>query len=93
MEHEKRLTLLRKQELKGADYMKIEKNRKEIEKLESRITVASQAIETTSSEIVRSREAELYPQLLELVRGSVLLYTMFLGFPLLNPLPFLLAMV
>ncbi|XXG40328.1 hypothetical protein AAC387_Pa01g1073 [Persea americana] len=74
MEHEKRLTLLRKQELKGADYMKIEKNRKEIEKLESRITVASQAIETTSSEIVRSREAELYPQLLELVRGLMCMW-------------------
>lgn len=69
MKHEKRVALLRKQEMKGADYMKIEKNKKEIEKLESRLTVASQAIQTTSSEIIRLREAELYAQLLELVKG------------------------
>lgn len=65
------MSQLRKQEIKGGDYMKIEKNKKEIEKLESRMMVASQAMETTSSEIIRLREFELYPQLLELVKGSV----------------------
>lgn len=80
MELEKRVTLLRKQELNGADYLKIEKNRKEIEKLESGITVASQAIDTTSSEIVRLREEELYQKLIELVRGQFSYIPHLLGF-------------
>lgn len=62
---------LRKQELKGADYIKIDKSKKDIEKLESMMTVATQAIETTSAEIIRVREIELYPQLIELVKGLV----------------------
>ncbi|XP_058090929.1 protein ALTERED PHOSPHATE STARVATION RESPONSE 1 [Magnolia sinica] len=69
MEHEKRAALLRKQQARGGDYVKIEKSRKEIEKLESRMMVSSQAIETTSDEIIRLREAELHPQLLELAKG------------------------
>lgn len=52
--------------------MKTEKAKKEVEKLESRMMVASQAIETTSAEIIKLRESELYPQLIELVKGSVL---------------------
>lgn len=51
--------------------MKTEKAKKEVEKLESRMMVASQAIETTSAEIIKLRESELYPQLIELVKGSV----------------------
>lgn len=74
MEHEKRVKLLRKQEAKGADYVKVEKNRREIERLESKMLVASQAMETTSSEIIRLRESELFPQLLELAKGSVCIY-------------------
>ncbi|KAI3886259.1 hypothetical protein MKX03_007979 [Papaver bracteatum] len=74
IEHEKRVSQLRKQEIKGGDYMKIEKNKKEIEKLESRMMVASQAMETTSSEIIRLREFELYPQLLELVKGLMIMW-------------------
>ncbi|KAF6170806.1 hypothetical protein GIB67_015758 [Kingdonia uniflora] len=72
IEHEKRESQLRKQEARGSDYLKTEKNKKEIEKLESRMMVASQAIETTSTEIIRVREVELYPQLLDLVKGSVI---------------------
>lgn len=74
IEHEKRVSQLRKQEIKGGDYMKIEKNKKEIQKLESRMMVASQAMETTSSEIIRLREFELYPQLLELVKGLMIMW-------------------
>ncbi|XP_068640257.1 protein ALTERED PHOSPHATE STARVATION RESPONSE 1-like [Aristolochia californica] len=74
IEHQKRVTLLRKQEAKGADYIKIEKNKKEIEKLESRLMVASQAMESTSDEIIRLREAELYPQLLELAKGLMVMW-------------------
>ncbi|KAK9071451.1 hypothetical protein SSX86_010020 [Deinandra increscens subsp. villosa] len=69
MEHAKRVEQLRKMELKRADYMKTEKAKKEVEKLESRMMVSSQAIESTSDEIVKLREEELYPQLLELVKG------------------------
>ncbi|KAJ8499143.1 hypothetical protein OPV22_009695 [Ensete ventricosum] len=68
-EHEKRMSLLRKQEAKGADYVKVEKNKMEIERLESKMMVATQAIETTTSAIIKLRESELFPQLLELVTG------------------------
>lgn len=62
---------LRKLEAKRADYLKTEKTRKELEKLESQLMVSSQAIETISAEIIKIRETELYPQLLELVKGLV----------------------
>ncbi|KAM0067797.1 hypothetical protein Hdeb2414_s0002g00065521 [Helianthus debilis subsp. tardiflorus] len=69
IEHAKRVEQLRKMELKRADYMKTEKAKKEVEKLESIMMVSSQAIESTSDEIVKLREEELYPQLVELVKG------------------------
>ncbi|RRT45545.1 hypothetical protein B296_00055064, partial [Ensete ventricosum] len=68
-EHEKRVALLRKQEVRGVDYIKMEKNKMEIERLESKMMVASQAVETTTSEIIKLRESELFPQLLELLTG------------------------
>ncbi|XP_057783990.1 protein ALTERED PHOSPHATE STARVATION RESPONSE 1 [Salvia miltiorrhiza] len=69
IEHEKRAAALRKLEMKNADYIKTEKAKKEVEKLESQMMVAVQAIETTSTEIIKLRESELYPQLLQLVKG------------------------
>ncbi|KAK9129447.1 hypothetical protein Sjap_009934 [Stephania japonica] len=69
IEHGKKVGQLRKQEVKGGDYVKTEKNKKEIERLEALMVVASQAMQTTSAEIIRLRETELYPQLLELVKG------------------------
>lgn len=73
MEHEKRVSTLKKLEMKrAADYVKTEKTKKEVEKLESQMMVSSQAIETTSAEIIKIRDTELYPQLLELVKGLVL---------------------
>lgn len=68
-EHDKKVSLFRKQEVKGVDYLKMEKNKMEIESLESKMLVANQSIETTTSEIIRLRESELFPQLLELVAG------------------------
>lgn len=62
---------MRKLEVKRADYVKTEKTKKEVERLESQLMVASQAIETTSTEIIKLRETELYPQLLDLVEGLV----------------------
>lgn len=69
MEHEKKMALLRKVEMKRSDYVKTEKTKKEVEKLESQMMVASQAIDSTSAEINKLREVELYPQLIELVKG------------------------
>ncbi|KAK6922575.1 protein of unknown function DUF632 [Dillenia turbinata] len=65
---------LRKLELKRADYVKTEKIKKEVEKLELRMIVASQAIGTTSTEIIKPRETELYPQLVELVKGLMCMW-------------------
>ncbi|KAG6399864.1 hypothetical protein SASPL_141349 [Salvia splendens] len=69
LEHEKRVAALRKLEMKNADYIKTEKAKKEVEKLESQMTVAVQTIETTSFEIIKLRESELHPQLLQLIKG------------------------
>lgn len=74
IEHEKRVGQLRKLEVKRADYVKTEKTKKEVEKLESQMMVASQAIETTSTEIIKLRETELYPQLLDLVKGLMCMW-------------------
>ncbi|KAK6288208.1 hypothetical protein POUND7_014387 [Theobroma cacao] len=74
IEHEKRVAQLRKLEVKRADYVKTEKTKKEVEKLESQMMVAAQAIETTSTEIIKLRESELYPQLLDLVKGLICMW-------------------
>ncbi|XP_051136564.1 protein ALTERED PHOSPHATE STARVATION RESPONSE 1-like isoform X2 [Andrographis paniculata] len=68
-EHDKKIASLRKLEMKGADYLKTDKVKKEAEKLESQSIVSLQAIETISTEIIKLRESELYPQLLQLVAG------------------------
>ncbi|KAJ8545727.1 hypothetical protein K7X08_018310 [Anisodus acutangulus] len=74
LEYEKRGAHARKLEMKRADYVKTEKAKKEVEKLESQMMVASQAIETTSAEIIKLRESELYPQLVELVKGLMYMW-------------------
>ncbi|KAK4792522.1 hypothetical protein SAY86_022957 [Trapa natans] len=74
IEHEKKVDQLRKLELKRADYVKTEKTKKEVEKFESHMAVASQAIGTTSAEITKLRENELYPQLLKLVEGLMCMW-------------------
>ncbi|OIV92677.1 hypothetical protein TanjilG_18028 [Lupinus angustifolius] len=74
MEHEKKVELLRKLEMKRGDYVKTEKTKKEVEKLESQMMVASQAIDSTSSEIIKLREIELYPQLIDLVKGLMCMW-------------------
>ncbi|KAF5454589.1 hypothetical protein F2P56_024241 [Juglans regia] len=74
IEYEKKVGQLRKLEVKRDDYVKTEKNKKEVEKLESQMMVASQAIETTSDEIIKLRETELYPQLIGLVKGLMCMW-------------------
>lgn len=65
------MATLKKLDMKSLDYIKTEKTKKEVEKLESQMMVALQAIETTSAEIIKLRETQLYPELLELVKGLV----------------------
>ncbi|KAI5438736.1 protein ALTERED PHOSPHATE STARVATION RESPONSE 1 [Lathyrus oleraceus] len=74
MEHEKKVAMVRKLEMRSADYLRTEKAKKEVEKLESQIMVSSQAIDSTSAEIVKLREIELYPQLIELVKGLMCMW-------------------
>ncbi|CAN6541508.1 unnamed protein product [Malus baccata var. baccata] len=74
VEHEKRVSTLKKLEMKRGDYVKTEKTKKEVEKLESQMMVSSQAIDTTSAEIINLRETELYPQLIELVNGLMCMW-------------------
>ncbi|CAN6698812.1 unnamed protein product [Malus baccata var. baccata] len=74
VEHEKRVATLKKLEMKRGDYVKTEKMKKEVEKLESQMMVSSQTIETTSAEIINLRETELYPQLFELVKGLMCMW-------------------
>ncbi|KAJ1413049.1 hypothetical protein SESBI_19980 [Sesbania bispinosa] len=74
MEHEKKVAQLRKLEMKRANYGKIEKTKKDVEKLESQIMVSSHAIESTSGEIIKLRDTELYPQLIELVKGLMCMW-------------------
>ena len=63
---------VRRLEMKRAEYVKTEKAKKDVEKLESQLSVSSQAIQSASNEIIKLRETELYPQLVELVKGFVL---------------------
>ena len=81
MEQEKKVATLKKLEMKRADYMKTEKTKKEVEKLESEMMVASQAMESTSAEIIKLRETELHPQLIDLVKGLVLFFFFLFSLP------------
>nr|ACL52607.1 unknown [Zea mays] len=66
IEHEKKLSTLQSLEYKGRDSAKLDKTKASINKLQSLIVVTSQAATTTSSAIVRVRDNELAPQLVQL---------------------------
>ncbi|TVU31669.1 hypothetical protein EJB05_23367, partial [Eragrostis curvula] len=66
IEHEKKLSTLQSLEYRGRDSAKLDKTKASINKLQSLIIVTSQAATTTSSAIVRVRDNELAPQLVEL---------------------------
>ncbi|KAL6641465.1 hypothetical protein ACP70R_019646 [Stipagrostis hirtigluma subsp. patula] len=66
IEHEKKLSTLQSLEYRGKDSTKLDKTKASINKLQSLIVVTSQAATTTSSAIVRVRDNELAPQLVEL---------------------------
>jgi hypothetical protein len=66
IEHEKKLSTLQSLEYRRRDSAKLDKTKASINKLQSLIIVTSQAATTTSSAIVRVRDNELAPQLVEL---------------------------
>ncbi|XP_008813601.2 protein ROLLING AND ERECT LEAF 2-like [Phoenix dactylifera] len=69
IEHEKKLSTLQNQEYKGKEDAKLDKTKASIKKLQSLIIVTSQAVTTTSSAIIRVRDNELAPQLVEICYG------------------------
>jgi len=69
IEHEKKLSQLQSQEYKGEDEAKLDKTKASITRLQSLIIVTSQAVTTTSTAIIRLRDTDLVPQLVELCHG------------------------
>ncbi|KAK4798234.1 hypothetical protein SAY86_030560 [Trapa natans] len=74
IEHEKKLKTLQCQEYKGDDDAKLDKIKASIKRLHSLIIVTSQAVSTTSTEIVALRESDLVPQLVELCHGCMYMW-------------------
>ncbi|ONL99876.1 hypothetical protein ZEAMMB73_Zm00001d029946 [Zea mays] len=66
IEHEKKLSTLQSLEYRRRDSAKLDKTKASINRLQSLIVVTSQAATTTSSAIVRVRDNELAPQLVQL---------------------------
>ncbi|KAL1217147.1 Nitrate regulatory gene2 protein [Cardamine amara subsp. amara] len=69
IEHEKKLSALQSQEYKGGDESKLDKTKTSITRLQSLIIVTSEAVLTTSNAILRIRDTDLVPQLVELCHG------------------------
>lgn len=69
IEHEKKLSKLQSQEYKGENEIKLDKTKASITRLQSLIIVTSQAVTTTSTAIIRIRDTDLVPQLVELCHG------------------------
>ncbi|KAK4759317.1 hypothetical protein SAY87_022448 [Trapa incisa] len=74
IEHEKKLKTLQSQEYKGDDDAKLDKTKASIKRLHSLIIVTSQAVSTTSTEIVGLRDGDLVPQLVELCHGCMYMW-------------------
>lgn len=74
IEHEKKLSQLQSQEYKGEDAAKLDKTKASITRLQSLIIVTSQAVTTTSTAIIRLRDTDLVPQLVELCHGFMYMW-------------------
>ncbi|XP_010479355.1 PREDICTED: uncharacterized protein LOC104758214 [Camelina sativa] len=74
IEHEKKLSALQSQEYKGGDESKLNKTKTSITRLQSLIIVTSEAVLTTSSAILRLRDTDLVPQLVELCHGLMYMW-------------------
>ncbi|EFJ12851.1 hypothetical protein SELMODRAFT_425043 [Selaginella moellendorffii] len=69
IEYEKKCAQLRHQDSKGDYNESIDKTRNMIKMLQTRIVVALQGVDTAVAAIIKIRDEELYPQLLELEEG------------------------
>ncbi|CAN6905488.1 unnamed protein product [Brassica oleracea] len=74
IEHEKKLSQLQSQEYKGEDAAKLDKTKASINRLQSLIIVTSEAVTTTSTAIIRLRDSDLVPQLVELCHGFMYMW-------------------
>ncbi|ESQ39117.1 hypothetical protein EUTSA_v10001315mg [Eutrema salsugineum] len=74
IEHEKKLSKLQSQEYKGETESKLDKTKGSITRLQSLIIVTSQAVSTTSTAIIRLRDTDLVPQLVELCHGFMYMW-------------------
>ncbi|KZV49058.1 hypothetical protein F511_11009 [Dorcoceras hygrometricum] len=74
IEHERKLSTLQSQEYRGEEEAKLDKTKASIKRLQSLISVTSQAVSTTSSAIVTLRDADLVPQLVELCHGFMYMW-------------------
>ncbi|XP_010508243.1 PREDICTED: uncharacterized protein LOC104784850 [Camelina sativa] len=74
IEHEKKLSKLQSQEYKGENEIKLDKTKGSITRLQSLIIVTSQAVSTTSNAIIRLRDTDLVPQLVELCHGFMYMW-------------------
>ncbi|KAG8391519.1 hypothetical protein BUALT_Bualt01G0196100 [Buddleja alternifolia] len=74
IEHEKKLSALQSQEYRGEEEAKLDKTKASITRLQSLISVTSQAVSTTSSAIVGTRDSDLVPQLVELCHGFMYMW-------------------
>ncbi|KAF8110797.1 hypothetical protein N665_0079s0109 [Sinapis alba] len=74
IEHEKKLSQLQSQEYKGEDTSKLDKIKASINRLQSQIIVTSEAVSTTSTAIIRLRDTDLVPQLVELCHGFMYMW-------------------
>lgn len=73
-EHEKKLFVLQSQEYRGEEEPKLIKTKTAIKRLQSLISVTSQAASTTSIAIVGLRDSDLIPQLVELCHGFMYMW-------------------
>ncbi|XP_051132981.1 nitrate regulatory gene2 protein-like [Andrographis paniculata] len=72
--HEKKLSVLQAQEYRGEDEAKLVKTKASIKKLQSLVSVTSQAVSSTSIAIVGLRDSDLVPQLVELCHGFMYMW-------------------
>jgi hypothetical protein len=69
IEYQKKIASLNKQKKRGRNSEALEKTKAAVKYLHTRYMVDFQAMDSTSSEIQRLRDEQLYPNLVELVEG------------------------
>lgn len=74
IEHERKLSTLQSQEYRSEEEAKLDKTKASIKRLQSLISVTSQAVSTTSCAIVTLRDTDLVPQLVELCHGFMYMW-------------------